>query len=59
MCFLTLEDRDGIAEVVLFPDVYERFGHELAGQDRYVVRGRVVQEDGALTVTAMSVARVE
>ena len=59
MCFLTLEDRDGIAEVVLFPDVYERFGHELAGQDRYVVRGRVVQEDGALTVTAASVTRVE
>lgn len=58
MCFLTLEDQDGIAEVVLFPDTYERFGHELAGQDRYLVRGRVVQEDGALTVTASSVERV-
>jgi len=41
MKFLTLEDRQGLFEVVLFPDVYERFGHLLRGHGPFIITGRV------------------
>jgi len=41
MKFLTLEDRQGLFEVVLFPDVYERFGHLLRGHGPFIITGRL------------------
>ncbi len=41
MKFLTLEDRYGLCEAVLFPPVYERYGHLLHTQGPYRVEGVV------------------
>ncbi len=52
MRFLTLEDTSGLAEVVLFPDVYERFGHRLVSRGPFLVSGRVENPFGASTLHA-------
>ncbi len=52
MFFLTLEDATGLAEVVFFPAVYQRFGHVLAESGVLVVKGRVESQLGAVTVQA-------
>ena len=41
MKFLTLEDRYGLFEVVLFPDTYDRFGMLLDKRLPYIITGRV------------------
>ncbi len=41
MKFLTLEDRHGLFEVVLFPAVYQRYGALLRGHGPYIIEGRV------------------
>ncbi len=56
MRFLTLEDRTGTVEAVLLPDVYRRFGHLLRGHGPYLLRGRVENRHGAVTLTAGAVA---
>jgi DNA-directed DNA polymerase III PolC len=55
MRFLTLEDLVGVMEVILFPDVYRRFGHLLVGPGPYIVDGRVEDHHGAVTVRAEKV----
>jgi len=55
MRFLTLEDESGIAEVVLFPDVYARDGHRLRGRGPFRIRGRVEDQMGACTLHAEQV----
>ena len=55
MRFLTLEDVSGLAEVVLFPDVYERDGHRLTHRGPHVVCGRVEDQLGACTLHAESI----
>jgi hypothetical protein len=52
MRFLTLEDESGIAEVVLFPDVYERDGAHLAEFGTLCVTGIVENQMGACTLHA-------
>ena len=52
MRFLTLEDETGLAEVVLFPDVYERDGRRLAEFGTLCVTGRVEDQLGACTLHA-------
>ena len=52
MRFLTLEDESGLAEVVLFPDVYERDGHHLAEFGTLCVTGVVQDQLGARTLEA-------
>ncbi|MBK9384325.1 MAG: DNA polymerase III subunit alpha [Planctomycetes bacterium] len=48
MRFLSLEDRSGIAETVLFPAVYRRYGDRLRGLGPYIARGIVDGgEDGS------------
>jgi DNA-directed DNA polymerase III PolC len=56
MRFLTLEDRTGVVEAVLFPDVYRRFGHLIRGYGPYLLRGKVENAHGALTLTVGHVA---
>ncbi len=41
MKFLTLEDRSGLCEAVMFPEVYNRYGHLTRGQGPYHIRGTV------------------
>ncbi len=52
MRFLTLEDESGLAEVVIFPDVYERDGAQLAGFGTLCVTGTVEDQLGACTLHA-------
>jgi DNA-directed DNA polymerase III PolC len=57
MLFLTLADRSGLAECVLFPDAYRALARAVRGQ---VVRvaGRVEDTMGALTVTLTGAAEI-
>jgi hypothetical protein len=52
MRFLTLEDESGLAEVVLFPDVYERDGERLTEVGSVCVTGVVEDQMGACTLHA-------
>ena len=52
MRFLTLEDESGIAEVVLFPDVYRRDGRRLAERGYLCITGVVDEHLGAHTLRA-------
>ncbi len=52
MKFLTLEDRFGTMEVILFPQTYRRFGHLIRTYGPYLVRGRVEQNHRAIGITA-------
>jgi DNA polymerase III alpha subunit len=50
MCFLTLEDRTGLTECVLFPDAYRAYGGLLHGFGPFVARGVVRLEQGVATL---------
>ena len=50
MRFLTLEDESGLAEVVLFPDVYRRDGHRLTEFGSVCLTGVVQNQMGACTL---------
>lgn len=52
MRFLTLEDDSGLAEVVLFPDVYRRDGARLVDRGPHCVTGVVEDHFGARTLRA-------
>lgn len=52
MRFLTLEDPSGMAEVVLFPDVYRRDGHLLDLDAVVLVTGVVEDQLGACALRA-------
>jgi len=41
MKFITLEDRQGLVEAVLFDKAYKQYGHLFKGYGPYVVKGRV------------------
>ena len=45
--FLTLEDESGVAEGVLFPPAYERWGHLLTHRGPFYVSGVVQDQMGA------------
>jgi len=51
MKFISLEDEHGLIECVLFPEVYQRYGHLLVSRGPYVARGTVENQHGALTLT--------
>ncbi|MFP4607001.1 MAG: OB-fold nucleic acid binding domain-containing protein, partial [Thiohalospira sp.] len=50
MCFLTLEDRTGLAECVLFPDAYAAHGGLLHAFGPFVAEGVVRLEQGVATL---------
>jgi len=50
MCFLTLEDRTGLTECVLFPDAYRAYGGLLHGFGPFVACGVVRLEQGVATL---------
>ncbi len=60
MKFLTLEDRHGLFEVVLFPAVYQRYGALLRGHGPYIIEGRVQSRlPGEANIIAERLERVE
>ena len=52
MRFVSLEDDTGMAEAVLFPDVYERYGHLLTDRGPFLISGTVQDQMGAATLHA-------
>jgi DNA polymerase III alpha subunit len=52
MKFVTLEDRHGVVEVVLFPEVYRRCGARITGAGCYLAEGRVEEQHGAVNLVA-------
>ena len=52
MKFVTLEDNDGLVEVVLFPKVYQRYGAKTVGTPKLMVNGIVRDEGGSLVLNA-------
>ncbi len=59
MEFATFDDGDGLIETVLFPDVYGKRGHVLFDQGPFLIRGKVEEEFGAVTVTVLAIERLE
>ena len=59
MRFVSLEDPTGIFEVTLFPKVYQKFGHVLVDKGPFVVKGRIEEDSGNRTVTALWFGRME
>jgi error-prone DNA polymerase len=50
MKFVSFEDPTGIYETVFFPRVYHRFCHMLNATRPYLIKGRVQEEFGAVTL---------
>ena len=59
MMFLTLEDRSGTADVILWPDVFQRSADAVLGGGPFEVRGRVEEDWGAFSLVAEQVRAVE
>ena len=55
MKFLTLEDRHGVMEVVVFPDVYRRCGRSMEEAGCYLVTGMVKEQHGSVSLVAEDV----
>jgi len=51
MKFITFEDPTGIYETVFFPKVYHQYCHLLNAERTYIIKGRVEEDFGAVTVT--------
>ena len=59
MEFATFDDGDGLIEAVLFPDVYRARAHVLFDQGPFLLRGKIEEEFGSLTLTVLDVKRVD
>jgi DNA polymerase-3 subunit alpha/error-prone DNA polymerase len=59
MQFATFDDGDGLLESVIFPEVHRTRGHVLFDQGPFLLRGKVEEEFGAITLTVTHLDRVE
>jgi DNA polymerase III alpha subunit len=59
MQFATFDDGDGLVESVLFPGVYRARGHVLFDQGPFLIRGKVEEEFGAISLTVTHLERVD
>ncbi len=59
MEFVTFDDGTGLIETVIFPDVYRKVVSLLFGTGPYVMRGRVEESYGAVTLTVTALDRLD
>jgi DNA polymerase III alpha subunit len=59
MEFVTFDDGTGLIETVIFPDVYRKVVALLFGSGPYVMRGRVEESYGAVTLTVTALDRLD
>jgi len=52
VCFITLEDETGVANLVVWPDAFERYRKVVMGARLIEVRGRVEYDDDVIHVIA-------
>ncbi|MGH9476827.1 MAG: error-prone DNA polymerase [Terriglobales bacterium] len=56
--FLSLEDETGISNIIVWPQVYERFRMETLGAAHLRIRGRLQRQRGVIHVLAEKLARL-
>jgi DNA polymerase III alpha subunit len=59
MEFATFDDGAGLIETVLFPQVFRERGHVLFDQGPFIIRGKVEEEFGVVTLTVTHLDRLE
>jgi DNA-directed DNA polymerase III PolC len=59
MLFVTMEDKTECVDVILWPDVYERYADVMAEPGPFEVWGRVSEDYGTFTLEAQSVRCVQ
>jgi len=52
MKFISFEDTTGIYETVFFPRVYHQYCHMLNASRPYIIKGRVEEDSGSISITA-------
>jgi len=55
MKFVSFEDKTGLYEAVFFPKEYDQFCHMLNRTRPYILRGKVEEDFGAITLTVKGV----
>ncbi len=58
MKFLSMEDLTAAYEAVLFPQAYERCGGLVRGRGPYLLRGKVVRDAGALSLSVQELENI-
>jgi len=51
MKFISFEDTTGLYETVFFPKIYNQFCHMLNGSRPYIIKGKVEEDFGFITLT--------
>ena len=57
--FLTIEDESGSANVIVRPEVYDRFRRAIRASSAVIVRGRIERRDGVSHLLARSVQGID
>jgi DNA polymerase III alpha subunit len=58
MEFVTFEDRTGVYETSIFPDVFRKYAMLLAPNQPYLLHGRIEEEFGAATLRVRELQRL-
>jgi DNA polymerase III alpha subunit len=58
MMFMTIEDKTECVDIILWPDIYERYADVLADVGPFEIWGKVSEDWGAYTVEAQRIATV-
>ena len=53
--FLTLEDETGLVNVIVRPDIYERYRRTIRSASMLIIEGKIQKEDGCIDVIARHV----
>jgi error-prone DNA polymerase len=59
MLFVTMEDKTECVDVILWPDVYERYADVISGPGPFEVWGRVSEDYGTFTLEAQTIRSVQ
>ncbi|HAH85917.1 MAG TPA: hypothetical protein DCL60_00930 [Armatimonadetes bacterium] len=54
--FITLEDETGLADVVVFPKVYDRYGRAIYGNSGLIIEGQVERSGKGLSIIAEKIS---
>lgn len=57
--FLTIEDESGSANVIVRPEVHDRFRRAIRASSAVIVRGRIERRDGVSHLLARSVEGID
>ena len=57
--FLSLEDEDGLVNIIVRPNIYAQYKRLIAENDAVVVEGRLQRQDGVISVLAEKITGIE